>query len=185
MTERALRYSLRELTGLDTLAPGARLAARDQIAPGERAPIVHGARAVEEARWGLLPRWRGHGGKRAPMIYAAPLARLAEVPLLRDAFAKTRCLVLADGILERRPHAVWLRPEPPRVIALAGVRAINRDDDVPSFAPIVDEAGWLIVADPDAWLDPAVGADRARTLVAPPSGWRSSPAGNPAQGELF
>jgi putative SOS response-associated peptidase YedK len=168
MTERTLRYTLRART----------------VTPGERAPIVHSADIAEEARWGLLPRWRGHGGKRPPMIHAAPLARLAELPLLRDAFARSRCLVLADGYLDRRPHAVWIHPEPPAIIALAGIRAVNRDDDIPSFALVVAD-GLLVVTDRDAWLDPATDAEHARALVAPPAGWRASPANNPSQGELF
>ena len=179
-------YTLRTLVGLAELAgEGAAVAPAPEVSPGERAPIVRGARQLELARWGLLPRWRGHGGKRGPLVHAAPLAELARVPLLRDAFARDRCLVLADGILAHRPHPVWLRPEPPRVVALAGLRAISRDDDVPSFAVVVDEAGLLVVADPAAWLDPAVPPERARALVAPPPAWRSSPAANPAQGELF
>ena len=173
MTGRNLRYTLR------THVPP-----REQVAAGERAPIVHGRGLAEDARWGLLPRWRGHGGKRPPMIYTAPLARLGEQPLLRDAFARSRCLVLADGYLDRRPHAVWVHPEPPAVIALAGIRAVSRDDDIPSFALVVAD-GVLVVSDRDAWLDPAVDAERARSLIAPPTGWRASPLANPAQGELF
>jgi putative SOS response-associated peptidase YedK len=182
---RELRYTLTALDGLDALAPAAEIAARAQIAPGERAPIVHGARLVEEARWGVLPRWRGHGGKRAPMIYATPLAQLANVPQLRDAFVKARCLVLADGYRDHRPHAVWVHPEPPRVVAFAGVRAINRDDGIASFAVVLDGAGWLVVTDPVAWLDPALPVERARTLVESTADWRTAPAANPSQGELF
>ena len=54
-------------------------------------------RVIENMRWGLLPRWRGHGGKRGPLVNAAPLEAVPGTPLLRDSFKKQRCLVLADG----------------------------------------------------------------------------------------
>lgn len=75
-----------------------------------------------------------------------------------------------------------MHPEPPRVAALAGVFAINKDDDVPSFAVIVDR-GFLVVNDLEAWLDPKTRDPRA--LLAAPADWRTAPVRNRAQGELF
>jgi putative SOS response-associated peptidase YedK len=43
------------------------LVARYNVAPGQSAPVVvvrNSGRVCEHMRWGLLPRWRGHGGKR-------------------------------------------------------------------------------------------------------------------------
>src|SRR5437868_366489 len=69
------RYTL---TSLDEIAarfgappPDAR--PRFNIAPLQIAPVATAA-GVIAARWGLLPPWRGHGGKRAPHILHAPLA---------------------------------------------------------------------------------------------------------------
>src|SRR4051812_350457 len=102
------------------------LPARYNIAPGQPAPVVvwRGAGpACEQMRWGLLPRWRGHGGKRGALVHAAPLEAVAGTPLLRDAYKKQRCLVVADGCFAWRElkQPIWFHPEPPRPIAFAGV----------------------------------------------------------------
>ena len=156
------------------------LGTRERITPGELAP-VRVATGDLEARWGLLPRWRGHGGKRGPMIYEAPMDRIAREPLLRDAFAKSRCAVLADGFYDDRPHAVWVHPAS-GTATLAGVFSINKDDGVPSFAVVVDRS-FLVITDVDAWLDPKT--SDPRTLLVEPSNWKTAPVGNRAQRELF
>ena len=69
------------------------------------------------ARWGLLPPWRGHGGKRGPHVLHAPRDDLERVPLLRNAFKTQRCLVIADGFFVRRRSG-----KPPPAIARTGSR---------------------------------------------------------------
>jgi putative SOS response-associated peptidase YedK len=167
------------------------LAPRFNIAPGQQAPVTivrDGERVIEQQRWGLLPRWRGHGGKRGPLVNAAPLEAVPGTPLLRDSFKKQRCLVLADGCFVWRElrQPIWFHPEPRRVVAFAGVWNINHDDGQPSFAlllgpPLVtrvkDAMPIVLAAEVfEAWLDPALGADEAVELLvaAPhPAGWRT------------
>jgi putative SOS response-associated peptidase YedK len=170
-----------------TLTP----AGRFNIVPGQDAPVgLHrqGAREIAPLRWGLLPRWKGHGGKRGPMIHTAPVEAVPATPQLRDAFKKQRCLVLADGCYAWRElkQPVWFHPEPRRVVAFAGVWSINEDDGIASFAlltgpPLVTRVNdampivmtWRAF---DAWLDPKVTPERALALLAigePLPGWRA------------
>lgn len=86
--------------------------ARYNIAPTQRAAVIRrpktdlGILAVEELRWGLMPRWsRGQGGGTAPGPAVGPLVNaraetLSEKPAFRDSFRDRRCLVLADGFYE-------------------------------------------------------------------------------------
>ena len=175
---------------------------RFNIAHGQLAPIRRGDRAVVDLRWGLTPPWRGHGGKRGPLIYDAPLGDIPATPLLRDAFKRGRCIVLADGFYTwAGDHPSWHHPEPPGEIGLAGVWAV-RDDDQPSFALLHADA-LLVVTDEAAWLDHTRALDAARAALAPVRAWRShrvstwvdsarhddrrciAPIENPAQGKLF
>src|SRR3954451_7627988 len=114
------RYTLTTLDGV-FVECGAQV--RYNIAPGQDAWVVRGAREPVILRWGLLPRWKGHGGTRGPMIHAAPLEAVPATSLLRDALKKQRCLILADGCYAWTPlkQPVWFHPEPPRVIAFAGL----------------------------------------------------------------
>lgn len=169
-----------------TLTP----ASRFNIAPGQEAPVGlvrDGVRAIRSLRWGLLPRWRGHGGKRGPLICTAPLEAVSGTPLLRDAFKKQRCLVLADGCYAWRElkQPIWFHPEPRHVVAFAGVWNESDDDGIASFALLlggplvtrVNDAMPIVVSptDFDAWLDPGVSADEAteRLVGAPLDGWRA------------
>jgi len=194
------RYTL---TSLDEVAAGFGVAPlegppRFNIAPLQIAPICTAAGLVA-ARWGLLPPWRGHGGKRGPHVLHAPIASLDAVPLLRNAFRSQRCLVIADGFFAwlrtgKKSQPVWLHPAPDparrdarsRTIGFAGVAATHRDDGQPSFAIVVGPASPLVApfdptmplviapADHAAWLTgPRDGA--AALLDGAPAGWRADP----------
>jgi len=192
------RYTLSTLDGWFV---GGSAALRYNIAPGQTAPVVRRVRTaagsgagdaglvreVGELRWGLLPRWRGHGGTRGPMIHAAPLEAIEATPLLREAFRKQRCLIVADGCFAWNvlKQPVWFHPEPRRVIAFAGLWNVNADDGIDSFAMLcgeplitrVAEAMPIVIAEPDydAWLDPKVSSERAQKLCVPRPlpGWRA------------
>ena len=198
MARHELRYTLSTLDGL--LVEGAPKL-RYNIAPGQTAPVVRLvrtaggsgagdaglARELTEMRWGLLPRWRGHGGTRGPMIHAAPLEAIEAMPLLREAFRKQRCLILADGCFAWNvlKQPVWFHHQPPRAIGLAGMWAVNDDDGVESFAMVtgeplitrVAEAMPIVIADHnyEAWLDPRVSSECAQQLCTPHPlpGWRA------------
>jgi putative SOS response-associated peptidase YedK len=187
-----LRYTLSTIDRVADVfgaAASPDVAARYPIAPGEHAPVVFEG-AIAMRRWGLLRRFRGHGGKRGPAIYTAPMTSVPLPPQLRDA---RPCLVLADGILAHRGASpLWVHPEPPRVVAFAGLCETSADDEVPSFALLVGDSLlhtlqqlMPIVVAPDAhsrWLED-------RDLVrAEHDDWRAdSPTKieNQSQRELF
>jgi putative SOS response-associated peptidase YedK len=195
------RYTL---TTLDEIPAVFGVAAPDgpprfNIAPLQIAPI-RTADGLIAARWGLLPPWRGHGGKRGPHILHAPFDAIDATPVLRNAFKAQRCLILADGFFVwrrggKKPQPLWLHPaaDPARpaarsrTIGFAGVAATHRDDSQPSFAMIVGPGGPAIAqhtaamplvipaADHATWLTGA--RDRAAALLtaalAGPVGWRA------------
>jgi putative SOS response-associated peptidase YedK len=194
------RYTL---TSLDEIAETFGVAPpegppRFNIAPLQIAPICTAAGLVA-ARWGLLPPWRGHGGKRGPHVLHAPIETLEQVPVLRNAFKSQRCLVIADGFYlwrrtGKKSQPIWLHPaaDPARpgsrsrTVGFAGVAATHRDDGQPSFAIIVGPASPLVA--PIAPVMPVVipaechaawlggPRDRARDLLEfPPTGWRADP----------
>lgn len=187
-----LHYTLTHPDGADTAfgIPGCSLEARYNIAPGQPAPVARirdGVRWCDVLRWGLLPRWRGHGGARGPLVHAVPVEAVPGTPLLRDAFKKQRCLVIADGCFAWRElkQPIWFHPEPPRPIAFAGVWNVNDDDGTPSFAillgpPLVTRVRELmpIVLGAEAyetWLDPSVRPEVASEVLVSSqlSGWRA------------
>lgn len=195
------RYTL---TSLDDVAEtfGAAMpdgcAPRFNVAPLQMA-LVRSASSLVVARWGLLPPWRGHGGKRAPHVLHAPIDELEQVPLLRNAFKSQRCLVIADGFFVwrrtgKKPQPVWVHPtaDPAhrdarsRAIAFAGLAATHRDDGQPSFAIVVGPSSALVapLAPTMPLVVPASGyqewlggsRERARALLAvAPEGWRADP----------
>jgi len=177
---------------------------RYNIARGHDAPVGDN-RAM---RWGLLAPWRGHGGKRGPMIYTAPFAELDQTPVLRNAMKKQRCLVLADGFYawrklgtKRQPY--WIHPVPARPLAFAGLAATHADDGRASFAIVTVPADALVAAIAETMPALADAAWLAAGTLAEPVAWRADavsawvndvvhddprciePLGNPAQGELF
>jgi putative SOS response-associated peptidase YedK len=186
-----LHYTLTTVDDLEAIAtPQGDIGARFNVAPGQLAPVAfvqQGARVIDQMRWGLLPRWRGHGGKRGPLVHTAPVEAVAGTPLLRDSFKKQRCLVLADGCYAWRElkQPIWYHPEPRHVIAFAGVWNINDDDGQPSFAILlgpplvtrVKDAMPIVLAPDDyaKWLDPMLGPDEVSDLLvaAPCVGWRA------------
>lgn len=209
------RYTL---TTLDGLFVEGTPEVRYNIAPGQEAWVVRAtptSRELVRLRWGLLPRWQGHGGKRPPMVHAAPLEAVSATPLLRDAFKKQRCLVLADGCFawNALKQPVWFHPEPPHAIGFAGVWATNKDDDVPSFALLTGDPLVTRVSEPmpividascyDTWLTESPEAALALCTPRALDGWRADPVttwmanaehddpkciepiGNPRQGSLF
>jgi putative SOS response-associated peptidase YedK len=197
-----------DLQGVLGAAPAAVVEPSRNITPGQFAPVcfVRGPdRTIEALRWGLLPRWTGHGGKRGPMIHTPPLDAALSTPLLRDAFKRSRCLVIADGCYAQTElkQPIWCHPDPVQPIAFAGVWGVNSDDGVASFALLLGPPLVTRVHDPmpivlapehfTAWLDARTKPDAAAALCIASSTqavarWRADPVsaiGNPSQGSLF
>lgn len=155
--------------------------ARYNIAPGQDIACVHGddggQRALSLARWGFRPRF-AEGQDGAPAPINARAEKVAESGYFRDAFARRRVIVPADGWFEWRAEAGGKRPYRfrHRDGALLGLAAIwTPAGDVPAgrrLAIITEPARGVaravhprmpVVLDPgcwDAWLDPAL-TDRA------------------------
>src|SRR5256885_12824065 len=84
--------------------PELELLPRYNVAPSQDAPVVaapEGEARLSLMRWGLIPRW----SRDASIAFKTINARsetLQEKPAFKDAYAKRRCLVLADGFYEWR-----------------------------------------------------------------------------------
>jgi putative SOS response-associated peptidase YedK len=175
---------------------------RFNVAPTQPAPVVtlhDGARTVELMRWGLVPFWAGHGGKKAPLMINARVESLGAKQVFRDALQSKRCLVPADGFFEwvapahdaraagkkPPPRPFYFHPRSHGIFAFAGLWARSHDDrgdEQRSFTIITARANDLVrpihdrmpivlaPSDYAAWLDPAQGGDRARALLGVPAG---------------
>ena len=180
----AIRALFRVVTGLN-------LQPRYNIAPTQEAPVIGldetGRRAVKMFRWGLVPRWSKEVPRSAPLINARAEG-IAEKASFRDAFARRRCLVLADGFYEwpedksqgRIPWRIvptdrpafafagiweaWRRPDGAilRSFAIVTTGANARIAEIHSRMPVV-----LPAAAEDAWLVPDTPAERLQALLAP------------------
>ena len=101
---------------------------RWNIAPTQPAPIVpnrEGPRHLELARWGLVPPW-AESLKGAARLINARSETAATSRAFRDALARRRCLVPADGFFEWTHGGTaklpfWIHPEPRRPVAFAGI----------------------------------------------------------------
>jgi putative SOS response-associated peptidase YedK len=91
------------------------LAPRYNIAPTQDVPVIRqrrqpaGERTLQLLRWGLVPSWAASLAGGAKMINARA-ETITVKPAFRDAFARRRCLVPADGFYEWRPGDVTKQP---------------------------------------------------------------------------
>lgn len=114
----------------ETVNPVPNLAASWNRAPTQDALAVRrhpetGARHLDTLRWGLVPRWAKDTSGAGRMINARS-ETLAEKPAFREAFAKRRCILTADGFYEwrtegksKQPFAIAMADGAP--LALAGL----------------------------------------------------------------
>ena len=166
---------------------------RFNVCPGDDVACVttskEGAPRGEELRWGLVPHWAADPSVGFKMINARA-ETVDERPAYRDAFARRRCLVIADGFYEweKRPGQSKLpwhvtRADGGGAFAFAGLwelwhgadeqalrtctilttQANDRLRDVHDRMPVI-----LTGRDAEAaWLDPGTPLGVLRELLVP------------------
>ena len=166
---------------------------RFNVAPGDQVLTVttdrDGAPRGDVLRWGLVPHWADDPQTLGLKLINARSETMAEKPAFRDAFARRRCLVVADGFYEweKRPDATtqawWVTRPDERPFAFAGLWATWRGrPDVeplrtctivtthasPALAHIHDRMPVILPPDAEeAWLDGATSPDTLRELCVP------------------
>jgi len=87
---------------------------RFNVAPGDHVLAVttdrEGAPRGEALRWGLVPYWAAEPAKLGLKLVNARAETMAEKPVFREAFARRRCLVLADGFYEWQRGSAGKQP---------------------------------------------------------------------------
>lgn len=105
------------------------LGPRYNIAPTQDVPAVgpsaRGGRGLTFMRWGLVPRWADDPSNVSSLINARA-ETVHEKPAFRDAFARRRCLLPADGFYEWRAEdggkqPYYLRMPGDEPFAFAGI----------------------------------------------------------------
>ena len=193
----------------DTALPTGSVTPRFNVAPTQSMPIVANRekRILELARWGLVPSWVDDPAIGSRLINARGES-LGEKPAFRDAYARRRCLVPADGFFEWRgggkggkgkgghKQPFFIHPVPRRAFALAGLWDRWRGPDqkwVISFSIVTCPANPLIAPlhdrmpvvvrpeDFERWLarEP-LEPDALAGIIAPadPAGWATEPVGD-------
>ena len=54
-------------------------------------------------RWGLIPHWWKKTAKEVPSTFNAGAETVAEKPMFRTAFKRSRCVIQASGYYEWKP----------------------------------------------------------------------------------
>ncbi len=162
---------------------------RYNIAPTDEHFIVRMEREEREvlpAKWGLL-NWWSKDAKRAALQINAKAETLERTAPFKEAFAKRRCVVPADGFFEwvgpkedRRP--IWFHSPDGSLIFFAGLYDYWRptpDERQRTFTIITTAANELVQPvhdrmpvilsrdDLDTWMGPGVHLDDARRLLVP------------------
>jgi putative SOS response-associated peptidase YedK len=166
---------------------------RYNVAPGDDVlAVVRREESAPEGallRWGLVPYWASDPKELGVKTINARAETVAERPVYRDAFARRRCLILADGFYEwsgGTPH--WITRDDGAPFAFAGLWATWRprggDPDVESLrsCSIVTTAAagairhlhdrMPVILDPgaeDVWIDPATPEPELHELLAAPA----------------
>jgi putative SOS response-associated peptidase YedK len=159
---------------------------RYNVAPTMPVQILRTARdssrwELDEARWGLIPRWWS-APKLPARAFNARVEEAATKPLWRDAFAHMRCLVPALGWYEwRERQPYFIRRSDGRLACFAGLLSWRKEEGKEGFltcailtrdaAPSVrDIHGRMPVVLQDAdlgrWIDRAARPDALAALLA-------------------
>jgi putative SOS response-associated peptidase YedK len=180
-------YTWRELLELYRLTQPARnLRPRYNIAPTTAIDVVRLAETGPELvpmRWGLIPGWWKKTVKEVPSTFNARAETVAQKPMFRSAFKRTRCIVPAPGYYEwqtigkaKQPYFIsaangavlsiaglwdqWKEPETGETISSATLIVTAANDFT---RPIHDRMPVLLGQhDHDAWLTGKAGVELLR-----------------------
>jgi putative SOS response-associated peptidase YedK len=156
---------------------------RFNVAPAQTIAVVRevkAGRALAGLKWGLVPRWAKDPGRPGMQGAPPPINARAETadarPTFRDAMARRRCLVPADGFYEwkrldasgkaKRPYfvamadggnfaiaGIWERWEGPEGVLETCALLTTTPNEL--MATIHDRMPCIVPAERwDAWLDP-------------------------------
>ena len=94
-----------------------------------------GTARLETMRWGLIPHW---SSDLRTFHINARSETLVEKPLFRQALARRRCLIPADGFYEWTARSeghvpYWFHRRDGRPLALAGLWSVRRHPDTPKW----------------------------------------------------
>lgn len=197
------RYSLttplQALRALFGFEESPNLAPRYNIAPTQEVPVVRqeeGARHLAMLRWGLIPSWAKDRTIAAKLINARS-ETAGEKPSFRQAFAKRRCLIPADGFYEwkaekdgKQPYRIGFGEARP--FAFAGLWESWRDpadgarvesctilttDATAALRDLHDRMPVILVPDVfDRWLSPQSSKEACQALMTP---YKEGPAYGP------
>ena len=164
------------------------LAPRYNVAPSQAVAAMLLDAAAERRfawlRWGLVPSWSK--GERTPLINARS-ETVAEKPSFRDAFARRRAVVFADGFYEwrqggnRQPYCIRLTDNAPFAFAAIWEPLAEAGEGEPErgCALMTTEANakmaavhhrMPVILTPEQvgpWLDPATPRDDLQALLQP------------------
>jgi len=176
--ERAFDVTVPEVESRYNIAPTQPVMGVRQKPDGKRREVV-------ALRWGLVPSWADDVKIGSRMINARA-ETVARKPAFRKAFARRRCLIVADGFYEwqetegkKQPYYIHKKGDGP--YAFAGLwEHWERDRQaVDSCTIVVTEANELlapihdrmpVIVPPDDyedWLDPASDQKRLEAILQP------------------
>jgi len=180
-------YTWRELVELYRLTQPARnLRPRYNIAPTTAVDVVRSADTGPELvpmRWGLIPGWWKKTAKEVPSTFNARAETVAQKPMFRSAFKRTRCIVPANSYYEwcavdgsKQPY--FISAASGEVLSIAGLwdqwKNPETDEPISSATLIVTAANdftrrihdrmpvLLGQHDLDAWLTGKAGVELLR-----------------------
>jgi len=147
---------------------------RYNIAPTQDAPVIRerrepkGERTLQMLRWGLIP-WFAEDMKGGAKLINARGESIATKPSFREAFAKRRCLIPADGFYEwrlegkvKQPYLIQRRDREPFAFAGLWERWIPKAQ--PPEPPYVDSY-TIVTTTANALLQPL--HERMPVILAP------------------
>lgn len=166
------------------------LGQRYNVAPGDQVVTVaarEGVAAGRMLRWGFVPPWARDPSVGYKMINARA-ETVAEKPAYRDAFAKRRCLILADGFYEwqregraKQPFHItradgapfafaglwtgWKDPADDQWLRTCTIVTTEANEKIAGIHPRMP-----VILDPrdeQTWIDPETPAERLQALLRP------------------